>query len=306
MRNVFESGRRCIAGVSLLAIVVGALFSCRPQVRGLADGDSEAVRGEPQSSDQLVQSLAERMMSAAQELGVAMPTMVGGFAVRREGLERHLAGLADRDGSGEVSLDEATWLSRTINGALAAEAAAAEVGSDLAALSLSMALSERELAEILDDFCQIEGRLRLQCDGYVPVSLREFGLHSIAEFPSGWLHYEEQGIDSEIGCFVSEELGLVIIYDIGDAASEFVRVCGIFGPDWIRTGRFGGKLFRYSRSEEFFLVTIPGEGPANYVAKVRSREESDYVLELVVRYRAELHLLESSRGDPQEKSPCEP
>ncbi len=290
----FSSGKLLALAVLLLLTLAAVLFTNSGQVCLFSRDSSRHEKAVRSSSNAIIQEIADRLMRVDQQPGrvksESEESSSKGSRVAR--LTRHLSRIADRDTSGEVSPDEAEWLSSTINGTLMAAAAATQVGDDPKILSRKIGLSEPELTKILDDFYQIEGKLRLQCDGYVPVSPRRLHLNSIIGFPDHWQHHPEQGIDSEAGCFLSEDPDLTIIYDIGDAAGEFVRECAQSATDWLFVDRFDGVVFRYSRSGEFFAITIPDEGPANYVAKVKSHEETEYVLELISRYRSELLRLE--------------
>ncbi len=175
------------------------------------------------SPDQPFQELADHLLRAGQPSGTGPESEDSASSSRlgrNERLAGHLSRIADRDGSGEVSLDEAEWLSSTISGTMMAAVAAVEVGDDPKVLSQEIGLREGELAQILDDFHEIEGRLRLQCDGHVPVSPRRLQLNSIGEFPEHWQHRLMQGIDTTVGCFFSEHSDLEIAYDIGIASGE--------------------------------------------------------------------------------------
>ncbi len=210
-------------------------------------------------------------------------------------IEDLLQGFADRDESGELSEEEMHRLSQAV---FTLGATAALTGDEQSSPDAGP-LTAEELAR-LSEASWIQGRLRARCAGDSFV----FPNQTLDMLPDHWTNVRTVSIDGTAGCFRSSEVDLRIDYSIGPEAGEIASGTKRFHDEWRREGESDGAYFRYKKSGEYLILTFPGEGPANYLARVENEGEIEYVLELVVKYRNEL--LASEVGiEPRSARLCE-
>jgi hypothetical protein len=111
-------------------------------------------------------------------------------------------------------------------------------------------------------------------------------LNNIPKFPTHWINFCQQGIDTRVGYFKSKNLDLQIYYDIGPLAGEYAAIKPYKKYQWIKRAQLNGIKFNYLLNDDNILyVTFVNEGPANYWTKIKDSTDINYTLELLAKYR---------------------
>src|SRR4051794_24826426 len=101
---------------------------------------------------------------------------------------------------------------------------------------------------------------------------------------SGYEHFPLEGTDSEVGMIVKGDRPR-ISYDIGGLAGDYVKS---LKPDfviWKKDQMINDRPIRIAKTKDGrIIVTLPGEGPANFQSPTKTEEDVTDLLLMAVTY----------------------